>query len=79
VPLEKTIVVYNKADLCTIEEIQEKIKALPTTISESIFISAKTREGVDTLIKLIDKRLFGVAEEVREALVDVKGVADQRC
>jgi len=79
VPLEKTIIVYNKADLCTKDGMIEKIKTLPTTVSESIFISAKTGEGVDTLIKLIDRRLFGVVEEVKEALVDVKGAPDAKC
>jgi GTP-binding protein HflX len=77
VPLEKTITVYNKADLCSKEEIEEKVKTLPTTISDSIFISAKTGEGVKTLIELIDTKLFGVAEAVKEALLDVKGTAEQ--
>lgn len=77
VPLEKTIVVYNKADLCGKEEIEEKIKTLPTTISDSIFISAKTGEGIKTLIQLIDRRLSGAVEEVKEATVDVKGVVDR--
>ncbi len=68
VPVEKTLIVCNKSDLCSKEEIEEKIGALPTNISEVVFISAKMGIGIKTLTDLIDARLFGTRKLIKEAV-----------
>lgn len=78
VPLEKTITICSKADLCSRKEIEEKIKALPAGVSEAVFVSAKTSEGVETLIELIDAKLFGAPKMVKEAYVDLRNAAEAK-
>ncbi|MEM1994896.1 MAG: GTPase HflX [Nitrososphaerales archaeon] len=76
VPIEKTLTIYNKADLCSREEIEEKVKTLPNDINEAVFISAKTGKGLKILTDLIDARLFSTQELPKKALVDIRRLAE---
>jgi GTP-binding protein HflX len=66
VPPSRILLVFNKAELCTENELPLKIKAFSIALQELVAISAKTGYGVKELIKVLDARVFEVTEPTVE-------------
>lgn len=60
----KRILVFNKIDLCT----RDKIEKLSLDYPDAVFISALKKEGLNTLLKRLERELFS-NEEKRKIIV----------
>jgi GTP-binding protein HflX len=63
IPLQKVVVLLNKADLLPQETIQKQAKAVMTDAMPQIIISAKTGYGIERLQRAIYEHVFKVEEE----------------
>ena len=65
----KRILVFNKVDMCT----RDRIEKLSLEYSDAVFISALKKEGLNTLMKRLERELFS-GEEKRKFIIPVSKV-----
>jgi GTP-binding protein HflX len=62
VSADKTVVVFNKVDVLSEEEAKRRAKAAGADVETSAFISAKTGQGIENLLKTIKHGVLEAAE-----------------
>jgi len=65
----KKILVFNKVDMCT----RDRIEKLSLEYPEAVFISALKKEGLNTLIKRLERELF-LGEEERKFVIPISKI-----
>ncbi|OQX57688.1 MAG: hypothetical protein B5M49_03250 [Thermotoga sp. 4484_232] len=65
----KKILVFNKVDMCT----RDRIEKLSLEYPDAVFISALKREGLNTLVKRLERELFS-GEEKRKFIIPISKV-----